>query len=171
MKSLRRIACLVAMGVAMQAGSAAGSDARSCGAFEVHSTGENRKVSYVDNGLDGDSAGDQRIGYRTIRDKDGKEIGAMRWIVTVLETAPGGEGKGTGLIRQHFLLPEGEMVVERVYGAGATFSDTEKVTVKGGDLAVVGGTGTFKGAGGIMHKVRDPDGGLGMTYKFDVACD
>lgn len=171
MRGVRTAVSMVAMGLAMQIGGAVAADDRSCGAFEVYSTGENRQVSFVDNGPKGDSMGDQRIGVRTLVDKDGSPIGVMRWIVTVLDAAPEGKDKGIGVIRQHFLMPEGRVVVEQVYGAIADFSSTDKVTVKGGDLAVLGGTGAFETASGVMHKVRDPDGGFGMTYQFDLICD
>jgi len=65
------------------AGTAA--DLEICDNFSAQSDGSQRHVTFVDHEPEGVSIGDQRVGYRSVIDGDGNEIGEYRWIATVVE--------------------------------------------------------------------------------------
>jgi hypothetical protein len=99
-----------------------------CGVFDLLSTGEDRKVTYVDVATKGESHGDDRIGFRTLRTPNGEAIGTMRWIVTVLEPAQD-QKHGVGLHEAFFILPKGTITTRLVYTVGSPISDTTKVSI------------------------------------------
>ena len=166
-----KISALLAIGLVMPIGGALAGEGGACGSFELYSSGEDRRVGFVDQSPEGESVGDQRIGYRTLLDKDGNAFGSMRWVETMLDKGPGDEGPNTALIRHFFQLPAGLVVVEHTYEAKSTFPNTDKIAATSGELAVVGGTGAYRNARGIMRKLRGEPGDLRTDYHFELVCD
>jgi len=138
-----------------------------CSVFELRSTGEDRKVTYIDVGAKGESHGDGRIGFRTLRTPDGEAVGTMRWIVTILEPAQGQE-QGVGLHEAFFVLAKGTITTRHVYSAGSPISDTTRVSIPASlEREVVGGTGLYLGARGVQKVMVD---GKRTHYTFDIKC-
>jgi hypothetical protein len=138
-----------------------------CRVFDLHSTGEDRKVTYVDVATKGESHGDGWIGFRTLRTPNGEAFGTTRWIVTVLEPAHGQE-QGIGLHEAFFLLPKGMIATRLVYTADNPLSDPTKVSIPAShEREVIGGTGVYLGARGLQNVTVD---GKGTHYSFDIKC-
>lgn len=138
-----------------------------CAPFTVYSDGSERVVTYVDHAPSGKSPGDQRVGYRTIKDDADEKIGEFRWIATVVEVAGSNGGKDQTSSEGVFMLPAGSLYFVRP--PAPTFVMPEKTdTVAGrGNYIVLGGSGVFRGARGEVTR----DGSIDSPFAFDIRCD
>lgn len=127
-----------------------------CKEFQVISTGEFRKIHYVD--LDesgGTSAGDRMIGYRVLQNEAGDRIGERFF---------------TGLI--HEVNAQGKEVrrtteVVNVFPEGAIYTTKERVAGVDLPASINGGTGTYAGVTGFVKVSR---AGTSNVYHFRVSC-
>lgn len=146
------------------AGSAAFAD---CTPFAAFSDGSERQVNYVDQGPDGLSVGDRRIGYRAVKSSDGAQIGHHSWINTVVFANP-----DTGIIRSfedHVIrFDDGQVFFSVSNELIRLPSDTAKPSVPDHSGAVTGGTGSYARAQGVVDVSFE---GTAIEYGFDINCD
>ena len=158
------VAVIVAIATTMTSAHAKGS----CAPFAVVSTGDNRSVEYIDNGADGHSRGDQRIGVRRLVTETGNPAGELRWILTVLESR--GESGGTADVELYFAMPDGTLFTKGMRTLTSAPDETAKQsTDRSVQTAVVGGTGVYAGARGAYKQISH--GNLKETYLFNITCD
>ncbi|MEM7443547.1 MAG: hypothetical protein AAF414_09495 [Pseudomonadota bacterium] len=140
-----------------------------CQPFTVVSDGSDRTVDYIDNGAPGPSAGDQRIGYRSLADQDGNPVGHYRWIGTVLNQ-PGDDGTvGESVYEYIMALGDGHIGYHRLVQTDSPAQDTSGVAWDTTQSAIVtGGTGAYAFAHGTVTISRDD---MVVTMEFDIACD
>ncbi|MEM9224086.1 MAG: hypothetical protein AAGB11_17020 [Pseudomonadota bacterium] len=140
-----------------------------CAPDALVSLGKSRVVKYYDADPKGVSIGDVRVGKRDLENEDGNSVGELRWRVTPLNA--GDDPDHVALIRRFFMLPEGMIIAEGIYSPQATINDTSKISITDGVSAVLGGTGKYRSASGVMTVTPRADGEPQKNrYVFDVNC-
>jgi len=116
-------------------------------------------VQVADVGATGESAGDMRILRYTLLDKAGKAIGTATQVSTLTSTQPTQDAVG----RVTFTLPKGKLIVESNPSFSSGYLSPKAVPINQKEYGVVlGGSGDYKGARGVMTlKITDPAKPLG----------
>ena len=138
-----------------------------CGEFSLASTGENRVVQHVDLPPEGDSAGDQRVGVRSLIDDNGDEVARLRFIVTNLDPRPD-EERAIGHLNNFVVFDDGVLIYEHIYERRGEFSDLTQFTTSSGERYITAGLGAYAGASGII--TVDKGEGLSEVYNFSIDC-
>lgn len=126
-----------------------------CGQFTVYL--EDLKIT-----SGGDKIGDVAVGHVTVFSEDGQVIG-MQNVTTLI--APGASEGKTQLIVNAFLTIESNQLIYS--GSYPAPSNPDTVPHYETQLAVIGGTGVFKGASGQV-KFFEKD--AKRAAEFDVTC-
>lgn len=147
------------------AGFASGAQA-ACGPFEVISDGSERKVFYLDEGDEGPSVGDKRVGFRVVKDADGNPLGEHQWInQTVLLDASGNPSR---TMETHAVtLEDGQLFYSVANKLISPPALTERPSVPDHVGVVTGGSGVYASATGTVSIAFD---GNGISYSFDISC-
>ncbi|MEO1733791.1 MAG: hypothetical protein AAFR45_09240 [Pseudomonadota bacterium] len=162
MKLLSAMVCAAVMSAPAFAQSA-------CEPFDVTSL-DGRIIGAVDAGEAGHSIDDRRVGERPLGDADGTAIGEARWSVTLLDPDPNGQSTHN-LVKMYFLLDSGTILSEGVVAPVGDIHVAETVTVPQFELVILGGTGAFKHARGVIRVFPAADGTPDeLTYKVDITC-
>ena len=123
--------------------------------------------TYIDQGLPGDSVGDQRI-FHFDGQTDSGEVVVMDWIMTTtgIDTAEfGAESRVTTAVFAFTDFDKDQIVIEGVglYPVeGDTFVPNSMLV-----RAITGGTGRFKGAVGEVISIHLVDGSWMHAFDFD----
>ncbi len=141
-----------------------------CDPFQIVSL-DGRVVTTHDQGDDGPSIGDLRVGERIIGDEDGNPIGEVRWKISVLD--PDHDGKPShNLLRMFFLFENGSILADGIHRPKNDLHDSEKVSAPRTELVILGGTGDFRHARGVIDLLPATDGNPEhVHYQVDVSCD
>ncbi|MEM1153268.1 MAG: hypothetical protein AAGI44_03950 [Pseudomonadota bacterium] len=124
------------------------------------------EITFVDNGDEGVSPGDNRILTHYLADENGEDIGVVNVISTVLHS-PAPESTT--------MYAEGSMHFETGtlhWSNTSTLvdaADTSRTTDDAFDTVVLGGTGDFRYATGTFHLAPRADGSYDMS--FDISCE
>ncbi|XWN33902.1 MAG: hypothetical protein ROR55_12925 [Devosia sp.] len=163
---MRRLAVAL---IALHLPTAAAAQAPSCMPFEITSLG-GRVVVTHDQGEPGPGISDMRVGERMIGNKDGNQFGEVRWMITPLY--PDHEGSPThNLLRVFFLFDNGSMIAEGIHTPQREMHDATKVSVPNTELVILGGTGAFQRASGVIDLRPSADGNPEqLSYQVDVSC-
>ncbi|WP_421723270.1 allene oxide cyclase barrel-like domain-containing protein [Bauldia sp.] len=129
-----------------------------CGAFTL--TGGSKTTDIIDLGEPGTSAGDLRIVERQLVDADGTTVGALSGRSIILR--PGGDNLPTMMGDWRIRIHDGTLVASALFDHENT--DTQTTTPV--DVAIVGGTGPYRGAYGTLAI----GAGDKPTYDFDISC-
>lgn len=141
------------------------SDDAYCSPITLKGSSKDRKVSYVDAGEKGLSAGDMRIGSRSLLDETGTIVGKMRWIATVME--PGEEGAaGITTATRYFELPKGTVFAISLQRIDNPFANAGAPSIGRANAAITGGTGAYEEATGYIAFTPGEE----PTYEFDMQC-
>lgn len=138
-----------------------------CGTFSLTSTGEARVVKHVDASPEGTSAGDQRIGVRSLVDDNGDETARLRFIATNLDPEPEGDRR-IGHLKTFVVFDDGVLIYEHVYERRGQFDDLSQSTTSSGNRYITAGLGKYAGASGII--TVDKGEGLSEVYNFEIDC-
>lgn len=122
--------------------------------------------TYIDNGLPGDSPGDQRIFHFDGQTRDGSPV-VMDWIMTTtgLDTAEGGaESRVTLGVFSFRGSDKDQLLLE---GTGL-YPGSEDTFVPDAKLvrAIIGGTGRFRGVSGEVLSTHLADGSWTHEFRF-----
>lgn len=124
----------------------------------------------VDTGTPGPSLGDYEVFHVTVT-KDGKPFGDLYGTKLAVAEPPvkGAPGKDLGLFQNQltFVLPDGNISI-----AGVQYFTTDgtipKYSENGGEYrSIIGGTGAYAGATGVLHTTARPDGTRIQEFDFD----
>ncbi|MEP3276817.1 MAG: hypothetical protein ABJN26_15940 [Stappiaceae bacterium] len=75
------------------------------------------------------------------------------------------------LLRMFFLFEGGSVLADGILTPRNDLHDAEKVSAPRTELVVLGGTGTFRHARGVIDLLPAPDGNPEhVTYKMDISC-
>ncbi|MEM9629709.1 MAG: hypothetical protein AAGA50_00190 [Pseudomonadota bacterium] len=140
-----------------------------CEPFEIVSL-DGRVVATHDEGDKGPSIGDIRVGERIIGDKEGRPIGEVRWKISLLD--PDHDGKPShNLLRMFFLFDNGSILADGIHTPRNDIHDSEKVSAPKTELVVLGGTGAFRHARGVIDLLPADDGNPEhVRYEVDISC-
>lgn len=164
MNRLLTLACVAAFPFAAVAQNA-------CEPFELTSL-DGRIVKTVDEGDEGPSIDDRRVGERIIGDVDKNPVGEVRWQITLLDPDPGPDGPTHNLLRMFFFFDDGTILAEGVHSPAKHLHDTDQVSAARTELIVLGGTGAFRHAKGMIEMHPGSDGNPGdVVYDVDISCD
>lgn len=141
-----------------------------CESFRIISL-DGRVVTTHDQGDEGPSIGDLRIGERIIGDEEGNPIGEVRWKISLLD--PDHDGKPShNLLRMFFLFENGSILADGIHSPKNGLHDSERVSAPRTELVVLGGTGAFRHARGVIELLPSTDGNPEhVHYQVDVSCD
>lgn len=140
-----------------------------CEPFQIVSL-DGRTVATHDEGDEGPSIGDIRVGERIIGDKDGRSIGEVRWKISLLDPDHGGKPTHN-MLRMFFLFESGTILADGVHRPKSDLFDTEKVSAPKTELVILGGTGDFKHGHGVIELLPSADGNPEQVlYQVDVSC-
>ena len=120
-----------------------------------------KSVEIVDNGKQGDSAGDVRIVTRNLLSERGEEFGVSYFVSTVL--GPGSDGHMMFMGNSHIVFRDGEIVGQAKYERQ---NDTTPENPKPVVIVVQGGTGIYKDATGTV----EVSAGADPMYAFKIDC-
>lgn len=124
-------------------------------------------ITQVDTGATGSSVGDYSV-FNAAVTKDGEPFGVL-YGQKLLVAEPGLEGapEGLGRYQNHleFDLPDGTITVTGLQYYTVDGSAPDIAVTQGEDRAIVGGTGAYEGAQGVLHSVVNADGT--RTQEFD----
>ena len=139
-----------------------------CGTFTlIGGAGDDRVVTVIDVGEEGDSVGDHRYGQRTLTTADGETVGDLRFDAQVVDAGSDGNGVTIIHVRLIYTLPEGIIL-----GSGPLFIETftdQEVSPQGVNvIAVIGGTGAYAGSRGEIT-LTIPTGEPSQN-DFDLQC-
>lgn len=165
------LCALIAIAVVFIVPSAALAQERAvCSPADMTSPGTGRVVSYYDAGAKGVSPGDARVGKRTLVDASGETVGEVRWHNTPI--SPSNEAEDVFFITKiYFLLSGGMIITESIIAPRATMTDVETVSTDNSKLVVLGGTGEFHSASGVVTQVVEAEGDpKRIAYTFDLRC-
>ncbi len=136
-----------------------------CSPITLKGSSKDRKVSYVDAGEKGLSAGDMRIGSRSLLDETGTIIGKMRWIATFMEPAEDGAA-GISTATRYFELPKGTVFAIGLHRIDHPFADAGVPSIGPANAAITGGTGAYEDATGYISFTPGEE----PSYEFDMQC-
>ncbi len=138
-----------------------------CASFTV-SAGDERSVEYLDEGAEGPSPGDLRIGRRALVDEAGDTVGYHRWVLINLD-APPGSGESSEYYGNHVLnLDEGQIYYQVLAEVVGPPENTEQASTGDYTGVVVGGTGAYSFARGTVERSFD---GVKGTFAVEISCD
>jgi hypothetical protein len=138
-----------------------------CASFTV-SAGDERSVEYLDQGAEGPSPGDLRVGRRTLVDEAGNPVGYHRWVHIILD-APPGAGERSENYGNHVLnLDEGQIYYQVLAEVVGPPENTEQASAGDYTGVVVGGTGAYSFARGTVERSFD---GVKGTFAVEIRCD
>ncbi len=129
-----------------------------CGQFTL--TGGYKTVDIVDLGTPGTSIGDFRIAERVLEDSDGKRVGSLIGETVILRVS---DDKKHAVMGDWRIRINGSTLV-----TGALYArdnETSQFT-PALDVAILGGTGTYRGAYGTLEIAS----GERPAYHFDITC-
>ncbi|MEM7446234.1 MAG: hypothetical protein AAF414_23140, partial [Pseudomonadota bacterium] len=135
-----------------------------CGNFQV--TLELNHIEYLDDGEEGVSAGDRRVGRFDIFSTSGEPAGDYFFASTTLPDSDTDGFREIGTARYSF--ENGTVAVSTFYTL-ADPSNTDRTVTQEFNYPVMGGTGDFVGASGNVHSAPGSDGL--RLHTFDLACD
>ncbi len=147
---------------------AAGDAAAACDPLAMQSIPGTREAHFVDrDGSGGASLGDTRNGEIALQ-SGGKPLGKEYWLATV--RAVDAEGKPTDYDEvQVFVFDDGALFTATSLALSTSFETTGTIIVPtGSERQVVGGTGAYAGARGMLKTTVD---GVDFTFRFDVTCE
>jgi hypothetical protein len=139
-----------------------------CASFTV-SAGDERSVEYLDQGDEGPSPGDLRIGRRALVDESGNTVGYHRWVLINLD-APPGSGERSEYYGNHVLNldDEGQIYYQVLAEVVGPPENTEQASTGDYTGVVVGGTGAYSFARGTVARSFD---GVKGTFAVEIRCD
>jgi hypothetical protein len=138
-----------------------------CASFTV-SAGDERSVEYLDEGDEGPSPGDLRIGRRALVDESGNTLGYHRWVLINLD-APPGAGERSEYYGNHVLnLDEGQIYYQVLAQVVGPPEKTEQASTGDYTGVVVGGTGAYSFARGTVERSFD---GVKGTFTVEITCE
>jgi len=126
-------------------------------------------VSFVDADGDGADVSDYQT-FRTTVTKDGKSFGHLYGLKLAVAAPPvaGAPAADLGLFQNQltFILPDGQIMI-----AGTQFYTLDgsipQKSLEGGEYrAIIGGTGAYAGATGVLHTTAKPDGRRVQEFDF-----
>ncbi|MBW8635817.1 hypothetical protein K1W69_01355 [Hoeflea sp. WL0058] len=133
-----------------------------CEPFSLVSNPDKRLVELIDHGEPGASHGDIRIGYTTMHDASGSEVGYIRWAVHAL-------GRDENLGNAVIVLETGQIHLQYMFQPARPHDDSHStVLTHGTEGIVLGGTGTFAHADGVFVLTVDGDS---ATFDMRLHCD
>jgi hypothetical protein len=125
-------------------------------------------VTQVDTGATGSTVGDYTV-FNAAVTKDGQPFGVL-YGQKLLVAEPGQDGapQGLGRYENHleFDLPDGTISVEGLQFYTTDGSVPDVALTKGEDRAIVGGTGAYAGAHGVLHSTTNADGTRTQSFDF-----
>lgn len=139
------------------------SEGPACGVFVVY--GKYGPVSIVDQGEPGVDIGDSRSGFVRLFDEDGREIGE-KYFFSVVSKGPE-EGTFRLIGHGHYVLPGGTIAISanyRMLDPTVDRAPTDPV-----ENIVIGGSGTYFGARGLITWVADEQSDL-RRGEVDIDC-
>jgi hypothetical protein len=138
-----------------------------CASFTV-SAGDERSVEYLDQGAEGPSPGDLRIGRRALVDEAGNPVGHHRWVLMNLD-ASSGSGESSEYYGSHVLnLNDGQIYYQVLAEVVGPSQNTEQASTGDYTGVVVGGTGAYSFARGTVERSFD---GVKGTFAVEISCD
>mgnify|MGYP003695112767 CR=1 FL=1 len=138
-------------------------DLTKCGIFNLYIA--NGDVSYFDIKPEGVSVGDRRVGRYGVIADNGKKIGTFVFTGTIMP--PSDSGNFELHATAYYQLPNGSLTTAMVYRM-VDASKTSDIPDRQFTYPVVGGTGTFVGARGILRSSKDSKGR--RVHNFDITC-
>ncbi|GKX32463.1 MAG: hypothetical protein MnENMB40S_00810 [Rhizobiaceae bacterium MnEN-MB40S] len=133
-----------------------------CEPFRLVSNPDKRLVELIDHGEPGASHGDIRIGYTTMHDETGSEVGYIRWTVHAL-------GRNENLGNAVIVLENGQIHLQYLFEPARPHDESHStVLTHGTEGIVLGGTGTFAHADGVFVLSVDGDS---ATFDMRLHCD
>lgn len=124
-----------------------------CGEFSFY--GDYVEVHHADHGESGAGHGDARHGHGQLLDQDGNEIGLSYFHSVV---GPGADEQYFRMIGvAHYEFSNGSIITSSTYELPHPAHNAPPPD-SGGYSAVIGGTGEFAGARGVIQWVDDEDG-------------
>lgn len=163
-----RIACVLPM--VLLGCSTAGTDPQpsvACRPFTMVSDGSQRTVDHLDFGEEGLGPGDVRMGYRVLANELGVRVGHYRWINTLLDP-PSGSGHGSeSLMMDVLALKDGQIHTQSLLEVVQRHDDTDKPHPADFTAAVIGGTGAYSAAQGIIDVTIEDEV---LTFAVDIHC-
>lgn len=166
MTSRRLAAAALALGLGVIAGAApahAGDARQGSAGTRLTFIGSDAKLGINDNGTPGSSAGDVRTLSLTLSTKRGAVVGSVDVVQTLTDEARVDRAVKVVVIS----LPKGIITAQGL----TTFADFSNAASRPNDrieqLAIVGGTGAYRGASGILDIVVLP----GFTSRWIVDLD
>jgi hypothetical protein len=127
-------------------------------------------VTSVDADGDGADVGDYQT-FETTVTKDGKPFGDLYGLKLAVAAPPvdGAPSADLGLFQNQltFVLPDGQILI-----AGSQYYTLDgsipQKSLEGGEYrAIIGGTGAYAGAKGVLHTTSKPDGRRVQEFDFD----
>lgn len=128
------------------------------------------EVTSVDADGDGADVGDYQT-FQTTVTKDGKQFGDLYGLKLAVAAPPvdGAPSADLGLFQNQltFVLPDGQILI-----AGSQYYTLDgsipQKSLEGGEYrAIIGGTGAYAGAKGVLHTTSKPDGTRIQEFDFD----
>lgn len=150
--------------LAMMSATASAQATEACRPFTVMSDGSNRSADTAE--IDGSNIR-HLAGNRSLKHADGSDAGNLYWFGTGRRSADdtGGVSRGTTILE----LSDGTIFYEFVHVHQKQFQDTsQRRTVPGIAGVVIGGTGAYKYARGMVTSKPD---GKAVVYEIDIKCD
>ena len=133
-----------------------------CEPFRLVSNPDKRLVELIDHAEPGASHGDIRIGYTTMHDESGSDVGYIRWTVHAL-------GQDENLGNAIIVLENGQIHLQYLFQPARPHDAAHStVLTHGTEGIVLGGTGTFAHADGVF--VLSVDGDT-ATFDMRLQCD
>lgn len=121
------------------------------------------RIEFIDNGAEGPSAGDQRIGRYFLLDDDGNRIGEMEFVTVVLP--PSEDGKVKLFATGHHTFANGALALSLIYEL-PDVTDTSQGGTTDLTHVITGGTGEFAHATGSITITTTADGRRRATYEL-----
>ena len=125
-------------------------------------------VTQIDTGAAGSSVGDYTVFNATVT-KDGQPFGTL-YGQKLLVAEPGQDGapEGLGRYENHleFDLPDGTISVAGLQYYTLDGSVPDIALSKGEERAIVGGTGAYAGAHGVLTSTTNADGSRTQSFDF-----
>jgi hypothetical protein len=136
----------------------------SCGDMVL--TLELDQIEYFDDGNEGTSSGDRRVGRFNTFFENGEPAGTYVFQSTVLPAD--GEGRFHEIGTSRYVFENGSIALSTLYTL-ANPSDTEHTVTAQFSYPVTGGTGAFAGVSGVVNTRAGADGD--RTNAFTLECD
>jgi hypothetical protein len=125
-------------------------------------------ITQIDTGASGSSAGDYSV-FSAAVTKDGQPYGSLYGQkLLVAEPGQAGAPDGLGRYENHleFDLPDGTITVTGLQYYTTDGSIPDIALTQGEDRAIVGGTGAYEGARGVLRSTTNADGTRTQDFDF-----